>query len=249
MIDYPKWNYYLALMYRRNSPSPTPRTEKIQKEGRFLTYTRNCEQKANIAIVKSALKILPRHNGVVPIKFKGHVIKGHRAYLISYQDSKKGKDPNIHIIDGIHNIKGKTYVNVLVSNYTNKHITFNKGEYIGHLELLIEDMQQIPDDPESLTTVSITTERMMAKKIEPDTFKPLHHKLRKDIETKLEELLKKYKSQFTQDETSIRTPPLTKMTIDTVDSELVSKKPYPIVMKHYKWDKYKINKLLTAKVI
>ena len=24
----------------------------IQKEGRFLTYTRNCEQKANVAIVK-----------------------------------------------------------------------------------------------------------------------------------------------------------------------------------------------------
>ena len=32
-----------------------------------------------------------------------------------------------------------TSVNVLVSNYTNKHITFNKGEYIGCLEPAIED--------------------------------------------------------------------------------------------------------------
>ena len=101
------------------------------------------------------------------------------AYFISDQDSKKGTDPNIHIIDGIHNIKRITYVNVVISNYTNKHITFNKGKYVGHLESPIEDMQQIPEDPKSLTTYSITTERMMAKKVEPDTFKPPCHKLRK----------------------------------------------------------------------
>ena len=58
-------------------------------------------------------------------------------------------------------------------------------------------MQQIPEDPESLTNHSFTTERMMAKKAEPDTFRPPCHKLRKDIKTKLVELLKKYQSQFT----------------------------------------------------
>ena len=67
----------------------------IQKEGRFLTYTRNCEQKADITVVKLALKILPRHNCIIPIKIKGHVIKGHMAYFISDQDSKrKGKTPS-----------------------------------------------------------------------------------------------------------------------------------------------------------
>ena len=170
------------------------------------------------------------------------------AYFISDQDSRKEKDPNIHIIDGIHNIKGKTYVNVLISNYTNKHITFNKAEYVGHLEPPIEDMQQIPEDPESLTTHCITTERMMAEKVEPDTFKPSCHKLRKDIETKLAELLKEYQSQFVHDETSIGTTPLTKMKITTGVSGLVSQKPYPIAMKHYGWTKDEINKLLTAKV-
>ena len=81
------------------------------------------------------------------------------VYFISDQDSQKGKDPNIHIIDGIHNITGKTYVNVLISNYTNKHITFNKEEYVGYLELPIKDMQHIPEDPESVTTYSITTDK------------------------------------------------------------------------------------------
>ena len=90
---------------------------------------------------------------------------------------------------------------------------------------------------------------MMAEKVDSDTFKPPHHKLRKDIETKLEKHLKEYKSEFTQDETTIGTTPLAKMMIDTGDSEPVSQKPYPVVMKHYKWVKDKISKILTANVI
>ena len=39
------------------------------------------------------------------------------------------------------------------------------------------------------------------------------------------------------------------MMIDTGDSEPVTKKPYPIPMKHYTWVKDKMNKLLMAKVI
>ena len=61
------------------------------------------------------------------------------AYFISDQD------PNIPIIDGIHNIKGRTYVNIFVSNYTNKHIIFNKGKHVGHLELPIGPMQAISE--------------------------------------------------------------------------------------------------------
>ena len=84
-------------------------------------------------------------------------------------------------------------------------------------------MQQIPEDPESLTTCSITTEKMMAQMLEPGTFKPQYHNLRKDIETKLEELLKEYQSQFAQNKTTMGTKPLTKM-IDTRDSQQVSQK-------------------------
>ena len=62
---------------------------------------------------------------------------------------------------------------------------------------------------------------MMAEKVEPDTFKPPCHRLRKDIETKLEEILMEYKSQFAQDETTIGTTTLTNMTIHTGDSDPV----------------------------
>ena len=106
----------------------------IQKDSRFLTYTQNCEQKVTIGIVKSTLKIPPRHNGIIPIKIKGNSITGQTVCFISNQESSKGKDSNINFVNGIHNIKGRTSVNILVSNYTNKQVIFNKGEYIGHLE-------------------------------------------------------------------------------------------------------------------
>ena len=69
---------------------------------------------------------------------------------------------------------------------------------------------------------------MMAEQVEPETFKPLHHKLKPNIEAKLEALLKEYTSQFTQDETSIVTTPLTEVMIDTGSSEPVSQNPTPL---------------------
>ena len=89
----------------------------------------------------------------------------------------------------------------------------------------------------------------MAEQVEPDTFEPPCHKLKPSIEVMPEALLKEYASQFAQDETSIRTTPLTEMTIYTGTSEPVSQKPYPIAMKHYQWVKDEIENLLTAKVI
>ena len=63
----------------------------IQKDGKFLTYTRNCEQKVTIDIVKLTLKILPRQNGVIPIKITGQTLKEHMAYFITDDDSPKAR--------------------------------------------------------------------------------------------------------------------------------------------------------------
>ena len=226
----------------------------IQNDSRFLTYTRNCEQKAKTGIVKSTLKIPPRNNGVISIKIKGHTIRGYMAYFISNQDSTNEEDPNINIINGTQNIKGKTFANIPISNYTNKHITLNKGEYVGCLEPTIEDIEERKNthchaNPDSQTMHSITTQWMMGKQVKLDTFKPPCHKLKQHIEAKLGGLLEEYASQFAQDEMSIGTPPLTEIMIDTRTFEPVSQKPYPIVMIHYHWFKDEIEKPLTAKVI
>ena len=89
----------------------------------------------------------------------------------------------------------------------------------------------------------------MAETVTPDIFNPPHHELLKTIQHELNTLLQEYESQFTKDETSIGTTPLTSMTIDTGASIPISQKPYLIAMKHYQWVKEEIEKLLAAKVI
>ena len=115
----------------------------------------------------------------------------------------------------------------------------------------IEEESNLPthENPDVHTTSSVTAKKMMPEQLEPNTFEPPHHKLKPNIEAKLQALLKEYATQFTQDETSICTTPLTKMTIDTGNTKPVSQKHYPITMKHYQWVKDEIEKLLTAKVI
>ena len=106
----------------------------IQQNGRFLAFTHATTQKATIGTIKSTLKIPPRHNGVVLIKIGGLLITTDTVHFVMDDSTPKGRDPNINIIDGIHKIKDRSTVNVLISNYTNKHLTFHKGKYIGHLE-------------------------------------------------------------------------------------------------------------------
>ena len=173
-----------------------------------------------------SLKIPPQHNGVVLIKITGPGLKEHMAYFITNDNSTKRRDPNINIINGIYKIKGKTSVNILVSNYTNKHITFNKGDYIGCLELTIAEDTTV-DQSETHSAHCVTLQKMMATQVQPDIFDPLHHKLKPGIQSQLDILLKEYESQFAKDETSIRTTLLTEITIDTGNSDPISQKTIP----------------------
>ena len=177
----------------------------------------------------------------MPIRISRPLITTDRAHFITDDSTPKGKDPNINIIDGIHKIKDRSTVNVIVSNYTNKHLTFHKGEYIGHLEPL---ELKSTDQGETHQAKSISLKKMMSKTITSDTFNPPCHKVSTLVQTSLKSLLEEYDLQFAQEEMSIGTTSLTSMSVDPV-----SQKPYPIAMKHYDWVKNEIEKILAAKVI
>ena len=81
----------------------------------------------------------------------------------------KGLDPNIHVIDGIYNIRGKSTLYIMVVNYTNMHATFNKGQCIGHMQPSINSMSQ--------TSVnSVVMQKVMNDQVQPETFTPPLHK-------------------------------------------------------------------------
>ena len=194
--------------------------------------------------MKSTFKIPPRHNGVVPIKISGPLFTTHTTYFIT--DDSTPKHPNINIIGGIHKIKDRTLVNIFVSNYTQKHLTFHKGEYIGHLEPTVLDST---DERDTHQANSVTSKKMMSETVTPDTFIPPWHELSAPIQDSLKLLLQEYESQFTKDETTIDTTPLTTKMIETGTANPVSQKPDAIALKHYQWVKDEIEKLLATKVI
>ena len=72
-----------------------------------------------------------------------------------------------------------------------------------------------------------------------------------DQKTKLdlEQLLKKNKDAFAEDERQIGTTPLITMSIDTGDQPPVAKRPYTLALKHHDWVRAEIDKLLEAGVI
>ena len=85
--------------------------------------------------------------------------------------------------------KKKTSVNILVSNYTNKHITCNKVEYVGHLEPALTNDTMI-DQTEAHPTNSVMLQKMISEQVKLDIFDPPCHKLKTNTQNKLDTLLK-----------------------------------------------------------
>ena len=96
----------------------------------------------------------------------------------------------------------------MVANYANKHITFNKGQCIGHMECPIDRMPRTP-------VCSVTKQKMMNDQVQPDTFTHPLHCLPLKVKCSLDDWWDSFKTQFTKDETSIGMTNLTKMQIDT----------------------------------
>ena len=90
------------------------------------------------------------------------------GYFITSQQINRRLDPNIHVIDGIYNIKNRSTLHILVVNYTNKYVTFNKRQCIGHIEPSIDHIPQA-------SIISLTTQEMLDEHVQPDIFTtPLH---------------------------------------------------------------------------
>ena len=68
-----------------------------------------------------------------------------------------------------------------MSNYTNNHLTFNKGEYVGHLEPPIDEIPQTLGKSRFAHKTFYYHRKNDGRKVKPDTFKPSHHKLEQNI--------------------------------------------------------------------
>ena len=81
--------------------------------------------------------------------------------------------------------------------------------------------------------LSLITQKMIDRHVQPDSFTIPLHTLLGDVRKSLNQLMEIFKSQFAQYETTIGTTHLTKIQIDVGDSEPVLQRPYLITMKYY----------------
>ena len=194
----------------------------IRHKGQFLCYTEDMESGINRVSVAKAIRIPPKHNGAISVSIKGYDIKTPTACFIGSQYT----DPEVKLIDRVHDISRNVTLQVLVINNSNQHVNFLKGMKIGHLEPPIDELMQIP-------IKSATTQWMLPKTVKLDSFTLPTYQLDATIQQQLDNLLRTFKDQFAKDEMTIGTTLLTQMSINTGDSDPVSQKPYPIAMKHY----------------
>ena len=191
----------------------------IRYKGQFLCYTEDMESGINRVSIAKTIHIPPKHNGTISVSID---IKTPTACFIRSQYT----DTEVRLIDGVHDISRNATSQVLVINNSNQHVNFSKGMKIGHLEPPIDDLAQTPIN-------SATTQRMLPETVKPDSFTPPKYQLDATTQQQLDFLLRTFRKQFVKDKTTISTTPLTQMSIDTGDSDPISQKPYPVVMKHY----------------
>ena len=120
----------------------------------------------NRVSIAKTIRIPPKHNGAISVSIKGHDIKTPTACFIGSQYT----DPEVKLIDGVHDILHNVTLQGLVINNSSQHVNFPKGMKIGHLEPSIDELTQIPIN-------SATTQRMLPKTVKPDSFTPPKYQL------------------------------------------------------------------------
>ena len=129
VTNYQKLIFYLASIFRKDTCYLIAGTLKDSYSSTEKAHTwPTPETVNNITTLHSSnlpLRIPSRHYGTIPINIKRHDLRDHMTYFINNQHTKKGPDPNIHVIDGIYDIEGKLTLHILVANHTNKHVTCN----------------------------------------------------------------------------------------------------------------------------
>ena len=105
-------------------------------KGNFSVTQKIWSSGINRVSVAKTIRIPPKHNRAISVSIKGHDIKTPTACFIGSQYM----DPEVKLIDGVHDILRNVTLQVLVINNSNQHVNFPMGMKIGHLEAPIDEL-------------------------------------------------------------------------------------------------------------
>ena len=87
----------------------------IRHNVQFFCYTEDMESGINRVSIVKTICIPPRHNGAISVSIRGHDIKTPTTCFIRSQYM----DPEVKLIDGVHDISCNVTLQVLVINNSN----------------------------------------------------------------------------------------------------------------------------------
>ena len=94
----------------------------IRHNGQFLLYRRYGVRNKQCIHSENHPHTLPWHNRAISVSIRGHNIKTPTTCFIGSQYM----DPEVKLIDGVHDISRNVTLQVLVINNSNQHVNFPK---------------------------------------------------------------------------------------------------------------------------
>ena len=214
---------------------------------------------------RSHIKIPKRH--IIVLNAKVNPTKEHLGQMYNVQPNMilQNEYPTLIAIPTIHRVETLRHMIVpyVLVNFSNDSTFLPKGELLGSLESMEDNIQKI---------ITSTSMEMMSIEVEEDQNTEVGEVEKKcitspaDVEVyrrvnlqnakvteedlqKFKKLCKDYDDIFSKDSTDIGRTPLITMEIDTGESPPLSQRPYNLPLKHSDWVQKELDTLEKAGVI
>ena len=219
----------------------------------FLIHTRSRVEISGRHIIVLDVKVNPteEHLGQMYNVQQNMILQNEYPALITV--------PTVHKIDTLKPIK----IPYILINFAKENVFLPKGELLGNLEPLEENVQKIITST-SIEMMSIEEEEnqntevgeVEKKFITSPADVEVHQKVNlQDAEVTEEDLQQfrrlcaEYDDIFLKDSTDIHRTPLVTMEIDTGDSPPITQRPYNLPLKHSDWVQRELDTLEKAGVV
>ena len=219
----------------------------------FLIHTRNCVEIPGRHIIVLDVKVNPteEHLGQMYNVQQNMILQNEYPALVTV--------PTLHKIETLK----PTKIQYILINFAKENVFLPKGELLGSLEPLEENIQKIVTST-SMEMMSIEEEENQNTEVEEVEKKfitspaevEVHQKINlqdaKITEEDLQQfkkLCEEYDDILSKDSTGIGRTPLVTMEIDTGDSPPITQRPYNLPLKHSDWVQRELDTLEKAGVI
>ena len=214
---------------------------------------------------KNQVTIPGRHISVLDVRVNPTEKNVGKMYNIQPNIILQNEYPTLITIPTVHQVETLKPMQVpyVLINLAEESVSLTKGELLGNLELVEEDIEKIVTntameimsveiEEDQNTEVGEVEKKFITSPVDVEVHRKVNlqnAKITKENLQIFKELCKKYEDIFSKDSTDIGRTPLVTMEIDTGDCPPISQRPYNLPLKHSDWVQKELDTLEKAGVI